>query len=355
MNPLGFGQRISSMLSKLNLHEDLGSKLALLAVLVVGLAYPLFAGPYYLKLALMGLLYAYLSASWNIVGGYGGQLSLAHGIFFGAGSYTVALFSIHHVAPLLFAIPACLVVAACISFVIARVCFSYALGGIHFAVGTMLLAEIVRIVAVNSSFLGRSQGLQVQAEHSIWNLQFDSYLPFYYVLLAMTVAIAIGTFWLQRSRLGFQLTALREQDQSAKALGVDTVRTKQRAFIISAALTAAGGAVHTLVIGFVEPDFNLGLLLALTIVMGAVLGGRGTVLGPIIGGFIVQGVQEALIVLGGLVGTTSVSALAQVVYGMFFVAIILGFPRGIVGTLQRLRFDRQAVLSEANEVAPASS
>lgn len=341
------------MLSRQNVLDDLVLKLALLSILIVGLAYPLFAGPYYLKLALMGLLYAYLSASWNIVGGYGGQMSFASGIFFGVGSYTVALFSVYQVAPLIFAIPACLVVAAGISFVVARVCFGYALGGIHFAVGTMLLAEIARIIAVNSSFLGRSQGLQIQAEHSFWNLQFESYLPFYYIMLAMTVAIAIGTFWLQRSRLGFQLTALREQEESAKALGINTTRTKQRAFVVSAVLTAAGGAVHALVIGFVEPDFNLGLLLALTIVMGAVLGGRGTVLGPIIGGLIVQGVQEILIVVGGVVGTTSVSALAQVVYGLFFAAIILGFPRGIVGTLKRQRSDRQVVLSETNEVAPA--
>lgn len=342
------------MLAKLNLPEDQTSKLVLLALVVFGLAYPAFAGPYYLKLALIGLLYAYLSASWNIIGGYGGQMSFAHGIFFGVGSYTVALFSVHEVAPLIFAIPASVIIVAGISFVIARVCFGYELSGIHFAVGTMLLAEIARIVAVNSSFLGRSQGLQVHADLSVWNLQFESYLPFYYIILAMTVAIAIGTFWLQRSRLGFQLTALREQEQSAKALGIDTTRTKKRAFVISAMLTAVGGAMHTLVIGFVEPDFNLGLLLALTIVMGAVLGGRGTVLGPIIGGIIVQAVQELLIVAGGIVGTTAVSALAQVVYGMFFVAIILGFPRGIVGTLQRRSSDRRAVVDEAVEAAPAS-
>lgn len=342
------------MLEIFNLSEDRTSKLVLLALVICGLIYPIFAGPYYLKLALIALLYAYLSSSWNIIGGYGGQMSFAHGIFFGVGSYTVALFSVHEVAPLILAIPVGVIIVGAISFVIARVCFGYELSGIHFAVGTMLLAEIARIIAVNSAFLGRSQGLQIHAEPSIWNLQFESYLPFYYIILAMTVAIALGTFWLERSRLGFQLTALREQESSAKALGIDTTRTKKRAFIISAMLTAVGGAMHALVIGFVEPDFNLGLLLALTIVMGAVLGGRGTVLGPIVGGIIVQAVQELLVVTGGIVGTTAVSALAQVVYGLFFVAIILGFPRGIVGTLKRRSADRQAALDGVVAAAPAS-
>lgn len=330
------------------------TKLLVGLIILAGLCFPFFVGGYYLKLTLLALLYAYLSSSWNIIGGYGGQMSFAHGIFFGIGAYTVALFSVYQVAPLVFAIPVGIVIVACVSFVIARVCFGYELSGIHFAVGTILLAEIARIMAINSSFLGRSQGLQIHLEASIWNLQFESYLPFYYIVFAMTVAIAAGTYWLQRSRLGFRLISLREQEQSAKALGINTTRTKQVAFVISAVLTAAGGAMHALVVGFVEPDFNLGLLLALTIVMGAVLGGRGTVLGPILGGILVQAVQELLVVAGGIVGTTSVSALAQVVYGLFFVLIILGFPRGIVGTLQRQHFDRQAVLGEPGKITPAS-
>jgi len=329
------------------------SGMIIACLVLLGLLFPLLAGPYYIKLVMIGLLYAYLSSSWNIVGGYGGQISFAHAIFFAIGSYSVALFAVHQVAPLIFAVMAGVVLAALASFVVAKVCFGYALSGIHFVVGTMLLAEIARIVAVNSNFLGHSQGLEVVVPLSIWNLQFDTYLPFYYILLFMTLAIAAGTWRLERSRLGFQLIASREQEASAKALGIDTTRSKQRAFVISAALTAVGGAVHTLVIGFVAPDFNLGLLLALTIVMGAVLGGRGTVLGPIIGGMVVQGIQEGLTVLGGLFGTTSVSALAQVVYGLFFVVIILGFPRGIVGTLHRRSVDRQAIASAANASAPA--
>jgi branched-chain amino acid transport system permease protein len=325
----------------------LPAAIAIAAVALVAVVFPLLSGPFYVKLVMLGLLYAYLSSSWNIVGGYGGQISLAHGIFFAIGSYSVALFAVHHVAPLIFAVLAGVVLAVIASYIVAKVCFGYALTGIHFVVGTMLLAEIVRVIAVNSAFLGRSQGLQVRVAESAWNLQFDSYLPFYYILLAMTAAVIAFSARFERSRLGFQVTALREQEASAKALGIDTTRVKQNAFVISAAFTAVGGAMHALLIGFVEPGFNLGLLLALTIVMGAVLGGRGTVLGPIVGGFVVQGIQQGLVVLGGLFGTTSVSALAQVVYGLFFVVTILGFPRGIVGTIERRRLDRQAIASAA--------
>lgn len=140
------------------------------------------------------------------------------------------------------------------------------------------------------------------------------------------------------------MVALREQEDAAKALAIDVNSIKRRAFVMSGMLTAAAGVIYAGLIRFVEPGYDLSLSIVLMMVMGAVLGGRGTVWGPFVGGLIVVLVQEALVTVGSLVGTTSISALAQMIYGLFFVVIVLAFPRGIVGELMARRADRLAIL-----------
>ena len=307
------------------------------AVLVALAAFvPSVVNPYYVKVASVALLYAYLAASWNVIGGYAGQMSLGHVIFFGVGSYSVALFVKHGVTPVLLAAPLAIGLSAIVAWLIASICFRYSLRGMYFAVGTLLLAEIVRIAAVNSEYLGRSQGLQFPAPSSSIAVQ-------YYVFLAAAVLVTVGSRWLERSRLGYELVALREQEESAEALGIDTSRAKRRAFALSAVLTALGGFLYGCFMGYVEPGYDLSTAITLVMIMGAVLGGRGTALGPLVGGGIVLCVQELLTYLGSLVGTTSVSALAQMIYGIFFVVVVLVFPQGVVGLILRWRADRKAV------------
>jgi branched-chain amino acid transport system permease protein len=303
--------------------------------------------PYYLRVLTIGLLFGYLAASWNIIGGYGGQMSLGHAMFFGLGSYSVAVVAGMQSPPLLTALPLAIVLAALLAWCVAAVCFRYALKGIYFAVGTLLLAEIARILVINSLALGRSQGLQIPPRPGVMNLGFESDLPFFYIFLAMAVALAVGVRILERSRFGYSLVALREQEDAAQALGIDANRAKRRAFVLSATLTAAGGVIYACLIRFVEPGYDLSLSITLVMVMGAVLGGRGTVLGPFVGGFLVVLVQEALVTLGSLAGTTSISALAQMIYGLFFVVILLAAPRGIVGEILRRRADRRVANAPA--------
>ena len=316
---------------------------ALAVVVAVGaVALPFFANQYYVQVATIGLLYAYLSASWNVIGGYAGQMSLGHAIFFGIGSYAFGLFAVYGVGPLILSIPVALIVTFAVASAIAAVCFKYRLRGLHFAVGTLLLAEIVRLIAVNWDVLGRSQGLAVVARESVWNLQFASRTPYYFIILAAVVAIVLGTARLERSRLGFSMIALREQEDSARALGIDTDAVKRRSFVISAVLTSLGGSLHGALLGYVNPSLDLGLEISLVMVMGALLGGRGTVWGPIVGGMIVEVIQEALNFGGSLIGTTSVSILAQMMYGIFLAVVVLALPHGIVGTIARRRTERRA-------------
>lgn len=317
---------------------------AALAIAAIAAAVPAL-NPYYLRVLTIGLLFGYLAASWNIIGGYAGQMSLGHAMFFGLGSYSAAVLAGLDGVPLVAALPTAIVLAAALAWCVAAICFRYALKGIYFAVGTLLLAEIARIVVINSVALGRSQGLQIPPRPGVANLGFASDLPFFYIFLAMAVALVIGTRLLERSRFGYALVALREQEDAAQALAINVNRVKRRAFVLSAMLTAVGGVIYACLIRFVEPGYDLSLSITLVMVMGAVLGGRGTVLGPFVGGFVVVLVQEALVTVGSLIGTTSISALAQMIYGLFFVVILLAFPRGIVGEMLRRRADRRAALA----------
>jgi len=324
------------------------------AVVVVAAVAAPWINPYYTRVMTMGLLCGYLAASWNLIGGYAGQMSLGHALFFAIGSYSVALLARLQDVPLVAALPIAVVLSVALAWIIASICFRYALRGIYFAVGTLLLAEIARILVINSDTLGRSQGLQIPAMEGARNFNFGSDLPFFYIFLAMAVALALFCLVLERCKLGYDLVALREQEEGAQALGVDTNAIKRMSFVISAGLTSVGGVVYAGLVRYVEPGYDLSLTITLFMVMGAVLGGRGTALGPFLGGVVVVIVQELLITVGSQFGTTSVSALAQMIYGLFFVVVLLVFPRGIVGQLLHRRIDRKATQGSVGATVEAS-
>ncbi|KDD17996.1 branched-chain amino acid ABC transporter permease [Bordetella bronchiseptica] len=327
--------------------------IAALVVVAAAVAAP-WMNPYYTRVMTMGLMCGYLAASWNLIGGYAGQMSLGHALFFAIGSYSVALLARIPDVPLVAAFPLAILVSVGLAWIIATICFRYALRGIYFAVGTLLLAEIARILVINSDMLGRSQGLQIPGMQGALNFSFGSDLPFFYIFLGISIALALGSLALERCKLGYDLVALREQEEGAQALGVDVAAIKRLAFVLSAALTCVGGVIYAGLVRYVEPGYDLSLSITLFMVMGAVLGGRGTALGPFLGGVVMVLVQETLITVGSAFGTTSVSALAQMIYGLFFVVILLAFPRGIVGQLLHRRVDRKATRLPANATPEAS-
>ncbi|AMG87118.1 branched-chain amino acid ABC transporter permease [Bordetella parapertussis] len=327
--------------------------IAALVVVAAAVAAP-WMNPYYTRVMTMGLMCGYLAASWNLIGGYAGQMSLGHALFFAIGSYSVALLARMPDVPLVAAFPLAILVSVGLAWIIATICFRYALRGIYFAVGTLLLAEIARILVINSDVLGRSQGLQIPGMQGALNFSFGSDLPFFYIFLGISIALALGSLALERCKLGYDLVALREQEEGAQALGVDVAAIKRLAFVLSAALTCVGGVIYAGLVRYVEPGYDLSLSITLFMVMGAVLGGRGTALGPFLGGVVMVIVQETLITVGSAFGTTSVSALAQMIYGLFFVVILLVFPRGIVGQLLHRRVDRKATRLPASATPEAS-
>ena len=289
----------------------------------------------------MGLMCGYLAASWNPIGGYAGQMSLGHALFFAIGSYSVALLARMPDVPLVAAFPLAILVSVGLAWIIATICFRYALRGIYFAVGTLLLAEIARILVINSDVLGRSQGLQIPGMQGALNFSFGPTCPFLH-LPGHIHCPGAGQPGAGALQAGLRPRGPARAGRRGAGIGVDVAAIKRLAFVLSAALTCVGGVIYAGLVRYVEPGYDLSLSITLFMVMGAVLGGRGTALGPFLGGVVMVIVQETLITVGSAFGTTSVSALAQMIYGLFFVVILLVFPRGIVGPLLHRRVDRKA-------------
>ncbi len=302
---------------------------------VIGLAaiaYPLvFTTPSQLRIGALVLLYAISASAWNIVGGYAGQVSVGHAVFFGCGAYG-ALASYQHLGlpPILglpFGVLASVAIAAVIGVPTLR------LSGHYFSMATIAVAELVRLVVTNTDWLGGAQGLSGPAvPRTVLDLSFISALPYYYLFLAVLAGILALTWWMERSRIGYYLRAIRDSERAARSLGAAAPRYKLYAFIASAALTAVAGALYAVMIGFVDPDSGLGLLVSVKMLIMAALGGAGMLLGPLVGAAILVPLEE---VSNSLLGGEG-RGLTYVVYGAIIMALARFQPGGILSPVMRL-------------------
>jgi len=289
------------------------------AVLVVCLLLPFVVEQdYQLNVLFRLFLFAALGLAWNLVGGYTGQLSLGHAAFFGIGGYGLALFTARLGIPpwpsLLLGVVAAVAAAA----VIGRV--SFRLRGPYFALATIAFAEVLRHIAKNVEFTGGDVGVQAPALFSGNHSR-----SFYWAAVILT-AIAFGfTEWAARSRFGYYLMAIRENEDTAQSVGVDTPRAKLAAFMVSAALTALGGGLYASLFLYITPDQMLSLDISNEIAIVAMLGGAGTLLGPVVGSFILESATELF--------KNVFKEAHLLIYGVLIVLVVLFLPEGIVGTL----------------------
>jgi branched-chain amino acid transport system permease protein len=308
----------------------------LLALAVALVAYPwLVAGSdsaaFLQDMGALVLLAAIGASAWNIVGGYAGQISVGHAIFFGAGAYLPLLVYQHWQLPPLVGVPlgiaASLVIAVLIGFPTLR------LTGHYFSMATIAVAELVRIVVGNWDFLGAAIGLQGPATARGWyDVIFRSSVPYYYIFLAVLVLLILVTWQMQRSRLGYYLGAIRAGERAARSLGVPVRRYKLYALMLSATFTSLAGSLYALKTGFIDPDSGLGILVSVQMIITAALGGAGTLLGPLLGAAILVPLQTATNTwLGG-----SGSGLTYIVYGGVIVLIARFEPGGLVELWYRL-------------------
>jgi branched-chain amino acid transport system permease protein len=297
------------------------------------LAYPLvFSTPFQQRLGALVLLYAIGASAWNIVGGYAGQVSIGHAVFFGCGAYG-ALASYQHlglapIAGLPIGVAVGVLIAAVIGVPTLR------LSGHYFSMATIAVAELVRLVVANTEWLGGAQGLSgPPVPRTLLDLSFTSALPYYYLFLAVLSAIIVLTWWIERSRIGYYLRAIRDCERAARSLGAAAPRYKLYAFILSAALTAVAGALYAVMFGFVDPESGLGILISVKMVIMAALGGAGLLLGPLLGAVILVPLEELSNSLLGGAG----AGLTFVAYGAIVMAIARFQPGGILQRVLRMR------------------
>jgi branched-chain amino acid transport system permease protein len=312
-------------------------KIALGILVAVVLAFPfVFRGPFPQHLAILVMLYALLGTAWNLLGGFAGQVSLGQATFFGAGAYTSTLLAQHAgISPWAGMIAGALVAAA-LALAIGYPCFR--LSGHYFAIATIAIGEIAGIAVTNWDFAGGAVGLFLpMGTEGIASFQFHrSKLGYYYVLAAMLFATLLLSAWLRRGRAGYYWRAIREDQAAARSVGVPALRFKQIAIALSAALTACAGTFYAQYVLFIDPGSVLPLSLSIQICLVAVLGGVGTVIGPLLGAAVLVALSESTRVhLGG-----SGRGLDLVVYGLLIMLISAFEPAGLLGIARRLGFTR---------------
>ena len=299
--------------------------LALLAILVVPLAAQ---SPFVYHLAIQVCVFAALATAWNIVGGFAGQLSLGHAVFYGLGGYTAALLVARvGLSPWLgmFA-GAGLSMAAAV--VIAYP--TLRLRGPFFSLATIAFLEVVRLLVIyGEHWTGGSAGLNVPLQIGLPWMIFREKWP--YLLIAFGfLLLTVWVAWLvRRSRFGFYLIAVREREDAARAVGVNAVRVKIAAAVMSAALTSLIGSFHAMYLTFLEPSAAFSLELSIQVAMFALIGGLGSVAGPVVGTLVVLPVAE--LARGWL--SAFGNGTHGFVYGVLLVVVVLFFPRGLVGHL----------------------
>jgi branched-chain amino acid transport system permease protein len=305
------------------------SKAFLLLLLIFLLVYPfIFTNPFPRHLMIMIFLFGLTGTAWNIIGGYAGQVSLGHAMFFGMGAYTSTLLNEwYNLTPWLgIWIGA---VAVILAVIVGWPCFK--LGGHYFAIATICISEVIHIVFLNWEKVGGAVGIYMQIrEESFYNLQFISKIPYYYVIFAFLVAAILVTYILERSKVGYYLRAIKAEPDAARSLGVSITRYKMIAMVISAFFTAMAGTFYAQYVLYISPNNALLLMTSFQIALIAILGGTGTLFGPILGAFVLIPISEfSRVYMGG--GGRGIDL---IVYGALIMVIAAIQPSGLMGILK---------------------
>lgn len=294
-------------------------------VFAVLLALPYWVSSVWQNLLITTFYYAYLAQAWNILGGYAGQLSLGHAAFFSIGAYTSAVLAIHWgISPWLGMFVGA-VLAMLLSLGIGYLGFRFGLRGFYFVLLTVASAEICRLIALHLPILGGYTGLFINFTPNPLQFQFQGKIPYYFVSLGFLTAASLVVWSIQRSKLGVYLVAIRDDEDASEALGVDTFRYKMVAYAVSAALTAFGGTFYAYYQFYLQPNTVLTMNHSVDIMIRAIVGGTGTILGPILGSFLLEllGEFSRTFFAGGVAG------LNVVMYGVLLIVVVLFLPRGV--------------------------
>ena len=310
----------------------------LAALLLAGLVVaPFLINDYLLTVLILILYFAYAGQAWNIMMGFAGQLSLGHALYVGLGAYTTAALYVHFgVAPwlgILVAVPVAMLAGAIIGFL----AFRFGVAGVYFAILTIAFAEFARIGFDHFTWVNGSAGFFLPvtqyAQNDLWNLR-GRPIMFYYVILVLTVAGFALCHLLLRSRIGYYWLAIREDEEAARALGIDTFRYKMLAVVISAGMTSLAGVFFAFYYNNLFPEQVFHISRSIELILAPIIGGIGTLFGPILGAFLLTGLSETVTESLHAFGL-EIPGAKQVFYGVCLLVVVMLLPDGIWPWLAR--------------------
>jgi branched-chain amino acid transport system permease protein len=301
-------------------------------VLLVLPAFPAVFGSYAVTLFTLIFFYGFLGQAWNVVGGYAGQLSAGHAAFLGIGAYTGALLSVERGVTPWIGMFAGGALAAVLGAIIGFLGFRFGLRGFYFVLLTVAFSEICRVVAGNTEAVGGALGYYISFTGNPRQFQFQDTRAYYYIALALMLTATALVAWLERRRFGVYLAAIREDETACEAAGVNTFRYKMLAMVLSAFLTGIGGTFYAFYLFSLQPNTVFGVPLSVEIIIRPIVGGAGTVLGPVVGSFILSPLAELsrhYFAQGGWHGAH------LIVYGALLIGVVLFLPEGASPRLAR--------------------
>lgn len=285
-----------------------------------------------LNFMVMALLIALVGQGWNLLGGYGGQYSFGHAAFFGTGCYVTAILQMRYGVNAWVGFLIGIAAGALVGAVIGFLSFRSGLRGSYFALVTLAFAEVLRIIASVAPITGAGVGTLIKLDLRPEAFQFQSRAPFYWIILALVALSLLLARAVEESRFGAYLVAVRENEDAARALGVDATMVKIAAMTISAAITAAGGCFYAQYFLFIDAGIAYGPWISVEALLAPIIGGIGTVFGPLLGALVVRTLGELTKLMAG-----DAPGLDLVIYGGVLILVVAFTPRGIAGFLERRR------------------
>lgn len=279
-----------------------------------------------LNFVMMALYACLMAQAWNILGGFGGQFSFGHALFFGTGAYVQSLAQLEGGLNAWAALAMAAAASSGVGLFVGALSFRYGLKGSYFALVTLAFAEVFRILALSVPFTGAGVGLMLPLRESFANMQFASRAGYLWLILALVTAALLVSAWLRHSRFGAYLQAVRDNEDAARAIGVNPFRVKLAAIGLSGAFMGAAGAFYVQVFQYIDPAIAFGPATSVEALVAAIVGGMGTLWGPILG-------AVALHVLADLTRNLfgALPGINMVIYGCVLLLIVMFLPRGVAG------------------------
>ena len=313
-----------------------------LLALVLAAVLPAMVDASHLNTVILVLMAAQVGVAWNMVGGYAGQVSLGHAAFYGLGAYTSTLLLVKFGVNPWLGVLAGGAVAALLSLAFGWSCFR--LKGHYFAMATIAVAELVQIFFTEWEFGGAAVGLYVPMDRQGWVwMNFATKLPYYWLALGLLVATLAVNWWIERSYLGYYFRAIKDEPDAARSIGVNLARYKQVALSVSAFFTALGGSLYAQKELYIDPNSVLSTALSIKMALVAILGGVGTLLGPVIGSVVLTSIEEfSRVLFGGTGRGTDV-----IIYASLIIVIAVFYPTGLMGWVRSFK-ERRAARADAS-------